>query len=360
MKVFFKSSILIIVSTLLLFVVAEGISSLSYFIWSYDEKETMAETLHVEYDPLLGWINKPNVFIEDMYGPEVYLKTNSQRFRNKKDFHVIVPNNENRFICAGDSFTFGYGVSNDQAWCNLLDDNFSDLQTINMGQGGYGVDQAFLRYLRDGNKLNHDLLIFAFISGDFIRMKSSKSWGYPKPLLKLQDGKIIKENVPVPRQTFLDKNLPQFKEDLKKLRIVKMYSIFKDSGETNTFNILANKGFSNLILKIFGKLHNSADMSDRTVLFVHLPTQQDYESSFSDELTHFLRKNSQKNGWHYFNLIKDLRARQPHSVPELFIRKDLPGYVGSAGHYTEEGNQFIKELIIEKMSNIRDVAHLLQ
>jgi hypothetical protein len=40
-----------------------------------------------------------------------------------------------------------------------------------MGQGGHGVDQAYLWYKRDGVKLKHDFLLFAFITLDFQRMQ---------------------------------------------------------------------------------------------------------------------------------------------------------------------------------------------
>ena len=56
----------------LLFVVLEGVASL-YFAYRDVQREIekeplLAERLHTEYDPLLGWINKPNVSIDHMYG----------------------------------------------------------------------------------------------------------------------------------------------------------------------------------------------------------------------------------------------------------------------------------------------------
>ena len=81
---------------------------------------SIAERRHTKYDPDLGWVNGPNIHIPNMYGPGVYLKTNSQGFRNNYDFDTAVPNGKYRIICSGDSFTLGYGVDNDHTWCQLL------------------------------------------------------------------------------------------------------------------------------------------------------------------------------------------------------------------------------------------------
>jgi hypothetical protein len=140
---------------------------------------------HTEYDPELGWINKPSFRNDQMYGSGVYLQTNSQRFRNVRDFDRQVPAGKVRAVCTGDSFTLGYGVSNDNTWCELLTKKDPRFESVNMGQGGYGVDQAYLWYRRDGLALDHDALIFAFIAEDVARVARRTFQGYPKPLLAL-------------------------------------------------------------------------------------------------------------------------------------------------------------------------------
>ena len=65
-------------------------------------------------------------------------------------------------ISSGDSFTLGYGVNNEETWptaFSKLDERF---ETINMGQGGYGVDQSYLWYKRDGLEFDHQIHLFAF------------------------------------------------------------------------------------------------------------------------------------------------------------------------------------------------------
>ena len=187
------------------------------------EKEPfLAERLHTEYEPLLGWINKPNVSINHMYGPNVFLKTNSQRFRNKDNFTTKVPKGKIRAICSGDSFTLGYGVDNDHTWCNLLETIDPRFQTVNMGQGGYGIGQAYLWYKRDGTRLDQDVHVFAFVTPDFSRMTMKLFLGIPKPILRLRNGGISVENVPVTRLSF--------HRILKHLRLVNVVRLTSEIG----------------------------------------------------------------------------------------------------------------------------------
>jgi len=125
----------------MILVVIEGLAS--YALLARDiMTHPVAERRHTKYDPDLGWVNEPSVHIPNMYGQGVYLKTNSQGFRSNHDFDTVVPNGKYRIICSGDSFTLGYGVDNDHTWRQVLTSLDPRLETVNMGQGGYGVDQA--------------------------------------------------------------------------------------------------------------------------------------------------------------------------------------------------------------------------
>jgi len=158
--------------------------------------------MHTRYDQELGWVNKPDMDIPDMYGSGISLKTNSQGFRADHDFDLSVPPGKLRIICSGDSFTLGYGVRNDETWCQLLTALDSRLETVNMGQGGYGVDQAYLWYKRDGLKLQHQIHLLAFITQDFQRMEGSEFLGYGKPVLDIENNSLVVKNVPVPNRAY--------------------------------------------------------------------------------------------------------------------------------------------------------------
>jgi hypothetical protein len=120
----------------LILVVVEGFASYMLAVRDIMTAYPLAERRHTKYDPELGWVNEASVHIPDMYGPGIYLRTNSEGFRNNHDFDTAVPNGKYRIVCSGDSFTLGYGVDNDHTWCHRLTALDPRLETVNMGQGG--------------------------------------------------------------------------------------------------------------------------------------------------------------------------------------------------------------------------------
>jgi hypothetical protein len=64
----------------------------------------------------------------------------------------------------------------------------SAVEVLNYGVGGYGLDQAFLRYLRDGDKYHPQLVVIGFVPDDlprivnvYRRFLSSSDWPLIKP-----------------------------------------------------------------------------------------------------------------------------------------------------------------------------------
>jgi hypothetical protein len=156
----------------------------------------LSERKHAEFDPLLGWVNQSKVDIPDAYGAGVGLTTNLRRFRGKDELDDGIPAGKTRIVCSGDSFTLGYGVGDAETYPRQLQALDTRLEVVNMGQGGYGVDQAYLWYERDAT-FEHDVQVFGFITADLRRMRSSQFFGYAKPLLKVEDGVLRPSNTPL-------------------------------------------------------------------------------------------------------------------------------------------------------------------
>src|SRR5262245_42721379 len=105
---------------ILILIVIEGLASYAIIARFLMSTNIVVERRHTKYDPDLGWVNEPNVHIPDIYGPGIDLRINTQGFRNNHDFSRTVPAGKVRLICSGNSFTLGYGVGNDDTWCNRL------------------------------------------------------------------------------------------------------------------------------------------------------------------------------------------------------------------------------------------------
>src|SRR5688572_25045606 len=112
------------------------------------------EDLTARYDSALGWENIPNIHYPDFYGPKKSFSTDSRGFRITKGVSKAPAN----LVCSGDSFTIGVGVSDEETWCAKL--SSERMKTLNMGVSGYGIDQAYLKYKRDGMSIPHDFHVF--------------------------------------------------------------------------------------------------------------------------------------------------------------------------------------------------------
>lgn len=124
---------------------------------------------------------KPNItkkLIHPANGePSFYLTTNSLGLRSNQEISFQIPEKTKRVLCLGDSYTFGFGIEEKDAYPSYLekilnsnsDDNHK-LQVINAGfTSGLSTDSQYL-YLREiGVKFSPDLVILGFtVANDLI------------------------------------------------------------------------------------------------------------------------------------------------------------------------------------------------
>ena len=343
-----------LINLLLLVVIlslVEGLSSIFLMFYRISKIQPMSEIRHTQYDELLGWVNIANVDIPNMYGEGIYFKTNSQSFRNNQDFTINIPPNKVRIICSGDSFTMGWGVSNDRTWCQLLTSINQRLQTINMGQGGYGVDQVYLWYKRDGSKFEHNIQIFAFITDDFVRMQRAKSLGYGKPLLSLENGELVNHNFPVPRGSFLVPKITEGSRYIQELRFLGLWqTLFPRKLETDNQYVTQTPAIA---MKIFEELAEINREKNSKLVVVYLPIRSDYYGNESDFWRQYLQVELEKRNIIYIDLIAEFRKIMPNDKVETV-------FLGGDGHYSVFGNEFFANVLYEKLLSVPEVAVILQ
>lgn len=332
-------------------ILVEGLSSIAYFTIRLIRDRAIAEERHTRYDPDLGWINLPNLHVEDMYGPGIDLQTNSQSFRNRQDVPVHAPPGSLRFLCSGDSFTLGYGVSNDRTWCQTLATYDRRFEAVNMGQGGYGFDQAFLWFRRDGARLDHQLHLFAFITEDFQRMRSNRFIGYGKPLLRLDGGELVVGNVPVPRRVPVFSWLAAHRGHLANLASVHLGQAVAAKLGPNRQSLPAadDDKWQPVVRKIVEELVALNRAKGSRLVLVHLPTRQDYRACGSAGWETFLAETSRQLDVPLFDLIPDLSELPPGEVDGMFLAPGQVQYFGAAGHYTERGNAWVARHLYDRL-----------
>ena len=320
----------------------EGTASLALFAHTL-LRDQVAEDSYTERDTLLGWISKPNFYNPDFYGPGRSLRSNGQRFRHDGDLAPQPPTGRLRVVCSGDSFTLGFGVGDAQTWCAQLAGVDSSLETVNMGQGGYGIDQAYLWYLRDGIRLHPDVHIFAFIEPDFARMRSDRFLGYPKPVLVRDSDGVRAEGVPVPRPG-LGRFMVRLTDATRTLRIYTAFGYLyrKFKHPTNPTDALQKDSLTwKLARATFRELARRDSAAGAQLTVVFLPTYDDYAGHFSDSYRRWAREDAARHEFNYVDLIKPLRKTPPDSVDMFFIKQGEVPFAHATGHYTAIGNAWV-------------------
>jgi hypothetical protein len=344
------------------FVALEGGSSLILLADTLlrNPTPTFHERLHTRYDPELGWVGRSNVFAPDLYGPGVYLRTNAQGFRNNRDIPREAPPDRLRAICSGDSFTLGYGVDNDHAWCRLLEAMDPRLETVNMGQGGYGVGQSYLWYARDGAPLEHAVHVFALITGDFYRMRSAVFVGHGKPVLAIEEGTLVAHNVPVPRRTarfpFLIRRLRIATSELRASQLLKRVREKLGPNSPPDGGVRFDEPTWQVASKVFASLAEMSRERGAALVVVHLPTGDDYTGDESDPWRERLRDEAEHEGFTYVDLIPEFRDLSLRRVSSLLIPKGSPG----TGHYNEEGHRWVADHLRQRLSEVPFVRERLR
>ncbi len=343
-----------------LLVIIEGLSGYAFFLRDLVPRLLDSNLSHTEYDAEIGWVGLPNVDIKDMYGPGAHLRTNQRGFRNAEDFPAKRNSDTRRIVCSGDSVTFGQHVGNDQTFCHLLAELDPELETINMGQIGYGVDQAYLWYRRDADDLDVDAHIFAFITHDFMRMQYDEFMGIPRPVVVLEDGKLVVTNVPISESTYsMPIWLAETLNSADGLRTVKLAT-----GIRKRLNLAPRKvpgawgarGAEEVRAVVAGLFEDLRDYDlarSRATVLVYFPSVEELQQPNS-ELAYWMsvvESDARRLDIPFINFVSVFAELPAADVVRLFV----DGY-----HFSEEGNALVARELLEHLRDDPRTAARLQ
>ncbi len=329
-------------------VIAEGLGSTAIAV--YQALQKPSSSAPSRYDRSVGWVGMPDTYIPDMYGSGRYVRTNRRGFREDDETEVMVPYGKLRIICSGNSFTYGEGVANDRTWCRRISELMDRFETVNMGQVGYGVDQMFLWYARDGVVLDHSIHIFAFVGGDLDRMAFRSRYGYGKPVLKFEDGELVSDNVPVPRLRWWVSRVVG-RADLRSVDFARriLGRLFPPRVEAPaTIDVVAP-----VASKVFETVQRLSDEKNIVPVFVFLPTERDLEGDTAWRL--WVEATMDSLDLEFVDLTPALRRVPAGRAASFFIPQSMP----AGGHYTEAGNDWVAEVLRSYVMAIPRVRTLL-
>lgn len=333
---------LFLLSVLALFAAIEGTTSTALFLKRFltnpvtPNPQAVAPTsAYLQADPLLGWVNRPNVALENASGAGRWLHHNAQGYRDTQDTPPDLQPGEVRVVCSGDSFTFGFGVSDDETWCHQLE-KLGHWNTVNMGLNGYGLDQIFLRYRRDSPKIAHQIHILGFIYDDIDRMRSQISFfKASKPVLESTPQGLRVVNDPVRDDWKMAPWIFSRQTEIQQLKTVELMQ--KLLPQPAGPHVLTDAQIRQNTLAIFDELAALSKNSNHSLLVVQIPTLRDFADADRNAREKELGADLDRRGIARLDLIDKMKEIPLRDLTQYFIPGDY--------HYTAAGNRLLAHYI---------------
>ena len=282
------------------------------------EQRGAADSPIGEYDPDLGW--------------DMHIATGRVRMGGAPD-----PGASRRIVAVGDSFTYGAEVGDNQTFSRYLEGDVCSAKVLNMGVGGYGIDQAVLKYVRYGTPYRPDVILFGIHPPNYERA-SVPFFSASKPVFRRStDGPMRLANHPVPPPA----------SEAERIRRETMGGVYTWALARAGFlyvggRIAGNAGFfeetDRIVEHVLSLLMKEAEATGARVLIVHIPLGQAFlkeprwHRAMSDRLLAIYRKL----GLRYLDLGETWRGRM---APEDVVRNFYVPRAGNAGHLSEAGNR---------------------
>lgn len=194
-----------VIAALLSFAAGE-ILARAYYAWSRPSAGPVTKGDYMDYDPEFGWKLSPGT--HGGYRSlefEVSFSINQAGLRESRELAPKAPGT-GRILLVGDSFTFGFGVADEDRFGDRLDRRFPAVDVWNLGVPGTGTGQQLLLYERVGARFDADVVVLGYFTEHILRNahRGRVATGgrmIPKPAFELRDdGELVLTNVPVPRE----------------------------------------------------------------------------------------------------------------------------------------------------------------
>jgi hypothetical protein len=322
------------------------------------------DTTYLEHNSSLGWIIRPNA----QKGP---YRANAEGIRGDREYSLVAPGHRIRIASFGDSFTHGDDVANDATWQSALDRLQPNMEVINFGVSGYGLDQSFLRYVEQGVGYQPGIVLIGFLPESIFRQVNnfrpfySKETGIPlsKPRYVLQADKLSLLANPLPTlphyRRLLDNPrsiLPQLGEQdyfyplrykSSVLDVSAVVRLFKMAGENIVRSIRDPYSFFGtsydpdseafgITTRIFREFYAAVQQHGSQPVIVIFPLWRDIKRYARDATTSYapLLSHFDEQGYRYIDLVRAFPDLDKYGRTDLFV-----------GHYSPFGNRLIAEYI---------------
>jgi len=149
------------------------------------------------YDPRFGWRSRANLDTEQ-------LGTNSEGWRGRAEHSQPKAPGVRRLLLVGDSYTFGAGVADEEAFAHVLGELLGPgWEVVNISAPGWGTDQQILAFEEEGLGYDPDMVVLGFFVRDYSRnLLSFRQYFKPRFALEGNGLRLVGGSVPTPEAVF--------------------------------------------------------------------------------------------------------------------------------------------------------------
>lgn len=215
----------------------------------------------IQYDLEVGWVHRPNYAWK---GHSI----SEQGLRGTRVYPESPADPEKRILAIGDSFTFGYEVTDEQTFAHHGEQLAPGTEWINLGICGGGLTQSLLQYRKNGRKFGGKYVVIGFMTNNIKRtVNCYRPFVSPddsmtpltKPYAKIVDGVFSLEPNPYQDPAEFEKLLANESEAIGKLY------------EMDYFSWSQQKGISNPVLRTLGYVWDRRDGDENLALLLNRP-----------------------------------------------------------------------------------------
>ena len=201
---------------------------------------------------------------------------------------------------------------------------------------------ANLWYARDGAALEHQIHLFAFVRADFARMGSDQFLQYGKPTLRVEQGRLVTHNVPVPERSFFSQRMVTSFKFFESLRSVVLLRPLLSPVAAPAESDIDLKELFNLSWRVFDELRRLNERKDSQLVLVYLPMRGDYLDA-RDPWRLSMQREAKRRGAVLIDLVEALQQLTESEVAALYIPDGSLDYPFADGHFNADGNAWVAE-----------------
>lgn len=323
---------------------------------------------HIVYDSLLGWKLAANWKGSHRHHDfDVSYSTNRYRFRGK--FPEYKPEGVKRYALVGDSFTFSYGVNDNETFIHLLNQIAAGKrQFLNFGVPGYSTDQELLLVKESVLLFKPDVIVLVVYLGNDLYdnlLPFPLQADRAKPFFKLTGDSISLENVPVP---ITKKSVKERKQSLRtvglegagqqsewsrsvlgRFQVVRFIAEYFTNSSQNSdedFKIRFQEAL-NLFYMIVDKIESVCRNNGIQMQIVLMPGQSFVTAprTLSARIQDFFKREILSNSERWDAQVLDLTG---------FLRREYTDvgerlFYAHEGHLNRQGHRMVAEFLVGKL-----------